>query len=160
MAVASILVVGLVAAACGGDASTPEPAEQSTPAAATSEAPGAGTAAAATAVASAATATAVASTAPASATAFARTATHASTDDPAATYPLTAGRYRMQWNTTDCEQVDILVSQVDGEFTYPKPSRSSFATATINDLPEGSYTIEQLDPDCTEWTIRVDWMTN
>jgi hypothetical protein len=145
MAVASILVVGLVAAACGGDASTPEPAEPGTPAAAASEAAGAATAEA---------------TEAASATAFARTATHANTDDPGATYPLTAGRYRMQWNTTGCEQVDILVSQVDGEFTYPKPSRSSFATATINDLPEGSYTIEQLDPDCTEWTIRVDWMTN
>ena len=66
----------------------------------------------------------------------------------------------MQWSTTDCDQVDILVQQVDGEFSYPKPSRSSFASATINDLPEGTYTIEQLDPDCAEWSVRVDWMTN
>ena len=56
--------------------------------------------------------------------------------------------------------VDFLVDQVDGDFSYPKPSRSSFASATINDLPEGTYTIQQLDPDCTEWTVRLDWMTN
>jgi hypothetical protein len=69
-------------------------------------------------------------------------------------------RYRMEWRTTDCEQVDILVSQVDGDFSYPKPSRSSYATSTINDLPQGNYKIEQLDPDCADWSIRVDWMTN
>ena len=66
----------------------------------------------------------------------------------------------MQWSSTDCEQVDLLVDQVDGDFSYDKPSRSSFASATINDLPEGQYTVQQLDPDCTEWSVRIDWMTN
>ena len=31
---------------------------------------------------------------------------------------------------------------------------------SINDLPEGMYTIQQLDPDCAVWNVRVDWMTN
>ena len=52
---------------------------------------------------------------------FGKKATTTSEDDPEATYALTSGRYRMQWNTTDCEQVDFLVSQVDGDFTYPSP---------------------------------------
>ena len=91
---------------------------------------------------------------------FGKKAAISSEDDPTTTFGLTSGRYRMQWSTTDCDQVDILVQQVDGEFSYPKPSRSSFASATINDLPEGTYTIEQLDPDCAEWSVRVDWMTN
>ena len=65
----------------------------------------------------------------------------------------------MQWSSTDCEQVDLLVKQVDGDFEYPKPSRSSFASATINDMPEGLYTIEQLDGSCTEWSVRLDRMS-
>ena len=46
--------------------------------------------------------------------------------------------------------------------TSATPSRpsSSYATATINDLPEGTYTIEQVDPACADWSVRVDWMTN
>ena len=169
-AAASILVIGLVAAACGGDDATPEPAEEATTAPAATEAaeePAEETAAEAPAEEPAEEA---ATEPPAEEPAeeasalpeFAKSAKQSSDGDPEATFGLAAGRYRMEWSTNKdiCEQVDILISQVDGEFSYPKPSRSSYATATINDLPEGTYKIEQLDPDCTEWNIRVDWMTN
>lgn len=154
-ATASILAIGLLAAACGGDEATPEPADEATTAPTATEAAEEPTAAAEETTAAAA----AESEAPAEPE-FGRTAQHSSDDDPEATYALTSGRYRMEWRTTDCEQVDILVSQVDGDFSYAKPSRSSYATATINDLPEGNYQIEQLDPACTDWSIRVDWMTN
>jgi len=154
-AAASILVIGLAAAACGGDDATPEPAEEPTPAPAATEA---------AEEPAEETATEAAAEEPTEEAAvepeFAQKAQLTSEDDPEATYALTSGRYRMQWNATECEQVDLLVKQVDGDFEYPKPSRSSFASATINDLPEGLYTVQQLDPDCTEWSVRIDRMSN
>ena len=187
-AAASIFAISLVVAACGGDEATSEPADEATPAPAATEAAEEPTAAAAEATegtgeeATGAAQEAVeeaTAEAPADATEppaeeateppaeeaaaepeFGKKAAITNEDDPATTFGLTSGRYRMQWSTTDCEQVDILVQQVDGDFSYPKPSRSSFASATINDLPEGTYTIEQLDPDCVEWSVRIDWMTN
>ena len=157
-AAASILAIGLVAAACGGDDATPAPTDEATPAAAATEAaeepaeeP---TEAPAEEPVEEPAEEAVAETE------FAKKAAINSADDPATTFCLTSGRYRMQWQTTECEQVDILVTQTDGDFTYPHPSKSSFASATINDMPQGTYTIAQIDPACEEWNVRIDWMTN
>ena len=160
-AVASILAVGLVTAACGGDDATPEPAEEATTAPVATEAAEepAGEATEAPAEEASETPVEEATEVAVAEAEFGKKVALDSTTDPAAIYGLTAGRYRMQWSSTDCEQVDFLVSQVDGDFSYPKPSRSSFASATINDLPEGSYTVEQLDPDCADWSVRIDWMT-
>ena len=164
-AAASILAIGLVVAACGGDDATPEPAEEATTAPAAEEAaeePAAeaaeeeGTKEDLTEEAAAEESAEEAAAEPE----FASKAQLTSDDDPEATYALTSGRYRMQWNATDCERVDLLVDQVDGDFSYPKPSTASFASATINDLPEGMYTIQQLDPDCSEWSLRIDRMSN
>jgi len=151
-AAASILAIGLVAAACGGDDATPEPADEATTAPAAEEA-------AEEPAEEAAEEEPAEEEEAAAETEFAAKAQVTNEDDPAATYALTSGRYRMQWSTTDCEQVDLLVKQVDGDFEYPKPSRSSFASATINDMPEGLYTIEQLDESCTEWSVRLDRMS-
>lgn len=171
-AAASILAIGLIVAACGGDDATPEPAAEATPAPAATEAAEEPAEDVTEAPADEATETPAeeVTEAPAeepaeepteaAAAEYGKKAEHASTDDPAATYALTSGRYRMEWRTTDCEQVEILISQLDGDFSYPKPSRSSYATATINDMPEGTYTIEQLDPACADWSVRIDWMTN
>ena len=155
-AVASLLDIGLVAAPCGGDDATPHPADEETAAPAATEA--AEVPAEEATEASAEEPTEEAAVEPE----FGKKAQQTSDGDPEATFALTSGRYRMEWSTDKdvCEQVDILVSQVDGDFSYPKPSKSSYATATINDLPEGTYKIEQLDADCTDWTIRIDWMTN
>jgi hypothetical protein len=175
-AAASILAIGLIVVACGGDEATPRPA----PTAAAEEATAAPEEPTEEATAAPEEATEEATEPPAEEPTeeaaeeateppaeeaaaepeFGKKAAISNEDDSATTFGLTSGRYRMQWSTTDCDQVDILVQQVDGEFSYPKPSRSSFASATINDLPEGTYTIEQLDPDCAEWSVRVDWMTN
>lgn len=178
-AAASILAIGLVAAACGGDEATPEPADDPTPAATEAaeepaeeptEAPAEVESTEepaeeeATEEAPAEEEATEAAEEPAEEVAaqpeFAKKAAITQADDPATTFAMASGRYRMQWQTTDCEQVDILVTQTDGDFTYPHPSKSSFASATINDMPEGTYTIEQVDPACEEWSVRIDWMTN
>jgi len=96
--------------------------------------------------------------APAPISELGKKAVQSGVDDPEQTFGLVSGRYRMEWRTRNCEQVDILISQLDGDFNYAKSSRSSYATTTINDLPQGTYEIQQLDPDCDDWTVRVDWM--
>ena len=164
-AAASILAIGLVAAACGGDDATPEPADEATPVPAATEAaeePAEEPTEAPTEEESAEETEAEepADGETAGEPEYAKKAAISSEDDPATTFDMVAGRYRMQWQTTECEQVDILVTQTDGDFSYPHPSKSSFASATINDMPQGTYTIEQLDPACEEWNVRIDWMTN
>jgi hypothetical protein len=159
-ATASILAIGLVAAACGGDEATPEPTEEPTTAAAATEAAEQPAGEPTEAPADADSTEGPAEDEAAAEPEFAKKAAITSEDDPATAFAMTSGRYRMQWQTDGCEQVDLLVTQTDGDFTYPHPSKSSFASATINDMPEGTYTIEQLDPTCEEWSVRIDWMTN
>ena len=153
-AAASILAIGLIAAACGGDDATPEPADEATQAPAAEEA--------AEETAEEATEAPVEEEAAEEEAAASEFLTKAQVDqdsDPEAAYGLTSGRYRMQWSTTDCEAIDLLVTQIDGEFEYPKPSTASFASATINDLPEGMYNIQQLDDSCDAWSVRIDRMS-
>jgi hypothetical protein len=147
-ATALIVAVAVVAAACGGEGGSPTPADQPTAAADASPAAGAANAT------SAPDETAVE---------FGKSARHSSTDDPEATYALVSGRYRLAWDTptdNECERVEVAVTQVDGDFEYVKSSTSARFNATVNDLPQGSYKLQQLDPDCTEWDLRIDWMTN
>jgi hypothetical protein len=97
---------------------------------------------------------------------FAKKAAHTSEDDPNATYGLVSGRYRLAWDTPPddsadaCERVELAVIQQDGDFEYVKSSTSARFNATVNDLPQGTYKLEQRDPSCTTWQLRIDWMTN
>jgi hypothetical protein len=161
---ALILSLGLVAAACGGDEAVPAPAE-ATPAAITSdpaEAPAVTSAPGDAVTASPADAAAV-STPVAE---FAKKAAHTSEDDPDATYGLVSGRYRLAWDTPPddseeaCDRVEVAVVQQDGDFEYVRGSTSARFNATVNDLPQGTYKLEQRDPACTTWQLRIDWMTN
>jgi hypothetical protein len=158
--VALILAVGLVAAACGGDDATPKPEEPTAAPAATeasveaTEAPGEATEAPAEAT-------------PEPEPEFAKKAAITSEDDPETTFGLTSGRYRLAWDTQaadaasdGCERVEVAVVQQDGDFEYIKPSTSARFNATVNDLPEGTYKLEQRDPACETWQVRIDWMTN
>ncbi len=150
-----ILAIGLIAAACGGSDATPEPADGATPAAATT--PGA--------EGSGEVASQAAATEPPE-PAFTKKAAQTSADDPDATHGLVSGRYRLAWDTpTDeagdgCARVEVAVVQQDGDFEYVKSSTSARFNATVNDLPEGMYKLEQRDPECEVWQIRIDWMTN
>lgn len=179
-ATASILAIGLVAAACGGDDATPEPTDEPTPAAAATEpaeepaeevteapaedpteepAQDAPTEAPIEEAATEDPTEEPAEDETAGEPEFGTKAAIANGDDPATEFALTSGRYRMQWNTTDCEQIDLLIKQVDGDFEYSKPSTASFASASISGMPEGVYTIEQLDDGCTTWSVRLDRMS-
>jgi hypothetical protein len=156
---ALIATIALIVVACGGDDSTsPTPATQSTatpPAAGVMDGPPAAT--------GAAEETAATDDVAAGAVEYVKSAKHSSADDPGATYDLVSGRYRFAWNTpteNPCSRVEIAVTQVDGDFQYKKASTSARFNATVNGLPQGTYKLEQLDPTCTEWDLRIDWMTN
>jgi len=150
---AAIMVIGLIAAACG-DSSSSEP----TGASPTEALPAASLA---TAVGSVAPGT---SQAPEpTAAAFGRSAVQSSSDDPEQTHALMSGRYRFAWDTPSdapCERVEIAVTQVDGDFSYVKGSTAARFNATVNDVPQGHFKLEQLDPGCQTWDLRIDWMTN
>ena len=169
---ALILTVGLVAAACGGDEAVPAPAE-ATPAAVASEpveapavtgVPADGATTAPDDAVTAAPADAAAGSTPVAE--FAKKAAHTSEDDPNTTYGLVSGRYRLAWDTPPddsedaCDRVEVAVVQQDGDFEYVRGSTSARFNATVNDLPQGTYKLEQRDPTCTTWQLRIDWMTN
>ncbi len=173
---ALVLSIGLIAAACGGDEKTPAPTEGATVAPATTipdvTAPVATIPAATdTAGLEGTKAPVETSSAPTDATssaapAFAKKAAHTSEDDPDATYGLVSGRYRLAWDTPAddsadaCERVEVAVAQQDGDFEYVRGSTSARFNATVNDLPQGIYKLEQRDPNCKIWQVRIDWMTN
>ena len=87
-------------------------------------------------------------------------ATHRSTDDPETTYLLQGGRYRLSWQTPGCERVEVTVTQTDGPFTYTKAARAANFNSTVNDLLSGAYKFDQVDPDCPEWSVRIDRMAD
>lgn len=155
-ATALILAIGLIAAACGGDEATKAPAaDEATPGPVeTAEVP------AETTGASAESPQAPAETTEATAAALAKKAEHSSADDPSTTYALASGRYRILWDASvaKCERGDLAVIAADGSIAYEKSFKSSYATAVINELPEGVYTVEQRDAGCAEWSVRIDWM--
>ncbi len=169
--VALILAMGLVVVACGGDDATAVPIADPTPAAVSSEpteAPGATVAATVTDAPVAGATDAPAQPSPGSTPVpeFAKKAAHTSEDDPNATYGLISGRYRLAWDTPPddsaeaCERVEVAVVQQDGDFEYVKASTSARFNSTVNDLPQGTYKLEQRDPACPIWQLRIDWMTN
>lgn len=153
---ASVLAIGLVAAACGGDGATTAPAATKTPGASATTAPAGETSEPGAADATEGTA---AEPTEAAVSELGKKAIHASTDDPEATYGLIDGRYRLAWKSS-CDAVEVAVVQVDGDFEFVWPSQTSNFNATVNDVPDGHFRLEQRNPDCTTWTeLRMDWMT-
>lgn len=69
-------------------------------------------------------------------------------------YPLAPGRYRLTI-TEDCEDYTVSITQEGGEgFTY-EISNSPIRIVFVNDVPGGSFFIEQTNPDCTDWSLTL-----
>jgi hypothetical protein len=75
-----------------------------------------------------------------------------SEDEEGTTYPLRAGRYRLSYRATGCEDVALSVVGADGTVAYEGEPRSF--TIPIRDLPAGEYTIA-VTSDCDEWSIDM-----
>lgn len=70
-----------------------------------------------------------------------------------AAYPLAPGRYRLTIQE-DCEDYTVAITQDGGAFTY-EISNSPIRIVFVNDVPGGSFFIEQTNPDCTDWTLDL-----
>jgi hypothetical protein len=70
------------------------------------------------------------------------------------TYQLApANRYRLTIQE-DCEDYTIAITQQEGDFRY-EISNSPIRIVFVNDVPGGTFTIEQTNPDCTEWSLDL-----
>jgi hypothetical protein len=71
-----------------------------------------------------------------------------------ATYQLApANRYRMTIQET-CDDYTVTIAQQDGDFTY-EISNSPIRIVFVNDVPGGTYAIQQTNPDCTDWSLEL-----
>jgi hypothetical protein len=67
--------------------------------------------------------------------------------------PLAPGRYRLTI-TEDCEDYTVTITQDGGGFTY-EITNSPIRIVFVNDVPGGSFFIEQTNPDCTDWNLAL-----
>ncbi len=75
--------------------------------------------------------------------------------------PLAPGRYRLTI-TEDCDDYTVKITQESGPpaedtgqpFTY-EISNSPIRIVFVNDIPGGTFFIEQTNPDCTDWTLAL-----
>ena len=75
--------------------------------------------------------------------------------------PLAPGRYRLTI-TEDCEDYTVTIDQESGPpveetgqpFTY-EISNSPIRIVFVNDLPGGTFLIQQTNADCTDWSLDL-----
>jgi len=67
--------------------------------------------------------------------------------------PLAEGRYRLTIQE-DCDDYTVSITQEDGEFTY-EINNSPIRIVFVNDVPAGTFLIQQTNPDCTDWTLDL-----
>lgn len=75
--------------------------------------------------------------------------------------PLAPGRYRLTIQE-ECDDYTVSITQESGPpaedtnepFSYEK-SNSPIKIIFVNDVPGGTFFIEQTNPDCTEWTLDL-----
>jgi hypothetical protein len=69
-------------------------------------------------------------------------------------HPLGPGRYRLSL-TTSCKTSSISMTQDGGSFTFTKTNPVN-KVMFVTEVPGGSFFVEQTDPSCTDWTIKLD----
>ena len=75
--------------------------------------------------------------------------------------PLAPGRYRLTI-TEDCEDYTVKITQESGPpaedtgqpFAY-EITNSPIRIVFVNDMPGGTFFIEQTNPDCTDWNLAL-----
>ena len=68
--------------------------------------------------------------------------------------PLAPGRYRLTI-TEDCEDYTVTITQDGGAGFAYEISNSPIRIVFVNDVPGGSFFIEQTNPDCTDWNLAL-----
>ncbi len=78
------------------------------------------------------------------------------TPDTAATpFRLQKGTYRLNWKTTGCTGVTVVV-QGDTGYQREKSSGVPNFSWILTSVTDGTYTVAQTDAACTDWEILVE----
>lgn len=73
--------------------------------------------------------------------------------DERVAYPLAPGRYRLTI-TEDCDDYTVSITQDGGEFVYTL-NNSPIRFVFVNDVPGGSFFIEQTNEACADWSLSL-----
>lgn len=85
-------------------------------------------------------------------------ATATSEDEEGTVYALAPGRYRLSWTAEDCATPDIRITDEGGEVIFEHSS--AIKITFVREVLGGNYLIEQLNPECTSWEIKMLWQGN
>ncbi len=69
---------------------------------------------------------------------------------------LQPGRYKFGWDATECPSVNFTMTGATQGFVYDKKTLQKKFSAIVSDVPEDTYTIAQIDPACTTWSVQID----
>ena len=89
----------------------------------------------------------------------AQAAVSISSEDAATPFALQAGRYKFGWEARECPGVQFTMTGAQG-FVYEKKSAQKAFSAIVSDVPADTYTLTQVNPECTTWTVRIDRVGN
>ncbi len=70
-------------------------------------------------------------------------------------FALAEGNYRVNWKTTDCKKVTVVLTGDTG-YTKEKSSTITNFSWIATSVPAGTYTATQTDPACTDWTLAIE----
>ena len=73
--------------------------------------------------------------------------------DERVAHPLAPGRYRLTI-TEDCDDYTVSIAQDGGEFVHTVDN-SPIGIVMVNDVPGGSFFIEQTNEACTDWSLEL-----
>jgi len=76
--------------------------------------------------------------------------------EAAVPFALQAGRYKFGWEARECPGVEFTMTGTAQGFVYTKKSAQKAFSAIVSDVPEDTYTLAQVNPECTAWTVRID----
>ena len=76
--------------------------------------------------------------------------------DAAIPFALQAGRYKFGWDASECSGISFVMTGASQGFTWEKTTLQKKFSSIVSDVLEDTYTLEQTDPDCTNWTVQID----
>ena len=85
------------------------------------------------------------------------TVTSADAETP---FNLQPGRYKFGWDASECPSVNFTMTGATQGFVYDKKTLQKRFSAIVSDVPEDTYTIAQIDPACTTWSVQIDKIGN
>lgn len=75
-------------------------------------------------------------------------------------FEMQSGRYKFGWEARECPGVEFTLTGATQGFIYTKKSAQKAFSAIVSEVPADTYTLAQINPACTVWTVRIDRIGN